>query len=144
MSLPKVSLEYERVFETLPDVLIQHPAKACAYLIPATELIKFKARSNDFVQLGSDTVTFSISGEELLDEVPPFNQDASNEPNVLIRYLKDRTAYFLSFSQLEQYRVSQPETPFGDHYISFIMPGGMELVQEIPFLKRGLLQSNTG
>lgn len=136
--------EYKREFTSLPSVLIQHPTRGCAYFIPELDLLKYKADAKAFAKLRSGTVTFVIAGEEIVDELPAFNQDPSNQPDVMIRFPHDRTSYLVPFAELEKYQVDQPTTSFGDHYISFIVPGGMELVEEIPLLKKGLLQSNTG
>ncbi|WP_027556391.1 hypothetical protein [Bradyrhizobium sp. Cp5.3] len=136
--------EFSRVFASLPDVLIQHPGKGCAYFIPANILNGHRATPDTFANLRSGTVTFCISGTDLIDEVPPYNDEPGDSPDVLIRYLADRTAYFLSYDQLSKFKVEQPELPLSGEYVSFIVPGGMEFVEEIPLLKRGLLQSNTG
>ena len=138
------STEHKRVFAALPAVLIQNPSKSCAYFLEASELARFQVNASDLVGMKPGTVTFSICGEELVDEVPPFNQDPGSTPDVLVRYLEDRTAYLIPASELAKFEIDQPEFSFGDHYVSFIMPSGMELVEEIPFLKRGMLQSNTG
>lgn len=136
--------EYKREFTALPSVLIQHPTRGCAYYVSDTDLKKYKADAQAFASLRSGTVTFVIAGEELIDELPTFNQDSTDQPDILVRFPHDRTAYLVPFSELEQYKTSQPDSSFGDHYVSFIIPNGMELVEEIPLLKKGLLQSNTG
>ncbi len=136
--------EFRQFFETLPAVLIQHPSKQCAYYISKDDLLKFKASPTAFASLRPGTVTFSITGEEMVDEVPPFNQDPSDSPDILVRFLRDRTAYLVPHSELQKFRVEQPKFAFGNHYVSFVVPGGMELVEEIPLLRKGLLQSNTG
>lgn len=136
--------EYSRVFESVPSVLIQHPSQTCAYLIPSTKLAKHRASAGDFARLRPGTVTFSIGGDELVDDLPAFNQDPDDHPDVLIRFTPDRTAYLLKYGDLESYKVAQPDMSPGEDFVSFIIPAGMELIEEIPLLKRGLLQSNTG
>jgi len=136
--------ELKREFTKLPDVLIQHPTKSCAYYLTSAQLESYRADSEKFAKLRSGTVTFVITGGEIVDELPAFNQDPSDQPDILVRFPRDRTAYLLPYTELERYKVDQPIDSFGDHYMSFIVPGGMELVEEIPLLKKGLLQSNTG
>jgi hypothetical protein len=135
--------ENSRAFDRMPAVLIQHPTKGCAYYLSEADISLFSTTAESLAGLRAGTVTFTIS-DELVDEVPPFNLDPANEPDVLIRFAKDRTSYLVSAAELERFRVDQPRSSFGDHYVSFIIPSGLELVEEIPLLKKGLLQSNTG
>lgn len=136
--------EVRKKHDQLPAVLIQHPTKSCAYFLPADQLAAFRATPETFANLNPGTVTFSITSDDELDEVPPFNQDPSDSPDVLVRFLRDRSAYLIPHAQLQRFKVAQPVHAFGEHYVSFIVPAGMELIAEIPFMKRGLLQSNTG
>jgi hypothetical protein len=138
------STEFSREFQELPAILVQHPGRSCAYFIPADRLVDFLATPDVFAKLRPGTVAFTISGEEIIDEMPPFNQDPSDAPDIQICFAPDRTSYVVPFEALEQFKIEQPKFRFGTDYVSFIIPAGMELVEEIPLLKRGLLQSNTG
>lgn len=136
------SLQQVSVDEALPDVLIQDPMRGCAYLIRADQLMAYRTGVSSWEHVDGRTVTFVISEDELLDEVPPFIQTASDSPSVLIQFPAGSASYFLSFEQLRAFEIPQSEAAHSGYGISFVMPTGTELVQELPVLMRGLLQSN--
>ena len=129
-------------FEQLPDVLIQDPANACAYLISADDLEAYKATPETWDHMGPDTVTFVIPDSDFVEELPPFVQTSDANPAVLIQYPRGNRAYLLTFDQLQAYRIPQPKTHDDAKYgISFIIPRGTELIEELPPLRRSLLQN---
>lgn len=135
--------EFRREFVTLPNVLIQDPARDCAYYIKAEQLQGFKTSEQTWSIVNDTTVTFTIPDGDLVDEVPSFLRAPELEPSVLIRYMRGKESYFLSFEELQQFRISQPRESFDSQSISFIIPRGTELIEEMPALRRSLLQSNT-
>src|SRR5688572_17217267 len=90
------SEEFRRVFEELPEVLIQDPARQCAYDIKAEQLQRFEAGPEVWSKVDDSTVTFVIPNNELIDEVPPFLRAPELNPSVLIRYPRGQAAYFLT------------------------------------------------
>jgi len=139
----KKAEEFRRVFEELPGVLVQDPARCCAYSIEASELKTYEVTPETWAKLDDSTVTFVIPDGELVDEVPPYLRNPELNPSVLVRFGQEKGAYFLSFQDLQKYKIPQPETGFGAEQISFIIPAGTELIEELPALRRALLQSNT-
>ena len=137
------SLEFGRVFDRLPNVLVQDPARQCAYYIKADQLQAFKATAQTWTQVNDSTVTFVIPGDELVDEVPPFLRVPELSPSVLIRYSAGKAAYFLTFEDLQAFKIPQPQESFDPDSISFIVPRGTEMIEELPTLRRALLQSST-
>ena len=135
--------EFRKIFDELPIVMIQDPQRQCIFFIPAEELKKFKATTETWTKLNSGTVTFVIPNGELFEEVPPFINPGETEPSVLIQYRKDQTDYFLIYDQLEAYKVKLDHHFKEDNLISFIIPIGWELIEELPSVRRALLQSNT-
>ena len=135
--------EYRRSFEVLPNVLIQDPARRCAYYIKADQLEAFRATTATWSSLDDRTVQFVIPGDDLVDEVPPFLRAPDVEPSVLIRYARGKAAYFLRFEDLQAFRIAQPTRSFDPDCISFIIPRGLEMIEELPSLRRALLQGNT-
>lgn len=136
--------EHRRTFDTLPNILIQDPARYSAYYIHADELVEFQATPDTWAQLDDTTVTFAIPDGDVIDEVPSFLRAPELEPSVLIRHARGKRAYFLTFEDLQKFRVDQPtETLDVKDSISFIIPRGTELIEELPTLRRALLQSHT-
>ncbi|MGH3320242.1 MAG: hypothetical protein ACRDN9_08690 [Streptosporangiaceae bacterium] len=135
--------EHRRRFDTLPNILVQDPARECAYYIPANELTNFEATAETWSQLDDSTVTLVIPDGELIDEVPPSLRTPELLPSVLIRYNRGKKAFFLTHEQLRQFKIEQPTEPFDPDSISFIVPRGTELIEELPLLRRALLQSGT-
>jgi len=137
------SVEFRRIFELLPNVLIQDPARQCAYYIDAVQLQAFQATVETWSKLDDKTVTFIIPGDDLIDEVPPFLRTPELNPTILIRYPRGKASYFLTFEDLQAFKIPQPEQSLDPQCISFIIPLGTELIEELPSLRRALLQSNT-
>ncbi len=137
------SREHLRTFDTLPNVLVQDPVRHCAYYMQAADLAGFVANPDTWAQLDDTTVTFTIPDGEIIDEVPPALRTPELQPSVLIRYSRGKAAFFLTFEDLQQFRVDQPTEAFDPGSISFIVPRGTELVEELPLIRRALLQSNT-
>jgi hypothetical protein len=139
----KKAEEYRRVFEHVPNVLIQDPARGCAYYIKADELHKHEVTPETWSRLDDSTVTFVIPNGDLVDEIPAYLRNPELDPSVLIRFGQGQTAFFMSFDELQAYKIPQPESSLDDDQISFIIPYGTELIEELPALRRALLQSNT-
>lgn len=136
--------EHRRIFAELPNVLIQDPARDRAYFIKSEELAEFRTTPATWSQLNDTTVTFVIPDGEVIDEVPSFLRTPEVEPSVLIRYSRSRSSYFLTFEDLQRFAVTQPTNSLNvDDSISFIVPRGTELIEEMPALRRALLQSHT-
>ncbi|MGH3874321.1 MAG: hypothetical protein ACRDSR_22950 [Pseudonocardiaceae bacterium] len=136
--------EHRRIFDTLPDVLIQDPARKTAYFVTAEELAEFRTTPATWVRLNDATVSFAIPDGEVIDEVPSFLRTPGTEPSVLIRYSRSQSSYFLTFEDLQRFAVTRPtESLDTTDSISFIVPLGTELIEELPALRRALLQSHT-
>ncbi len=139
----KKAEEYRRLFDEVPNILIQDPARECAYFIGSSELKKHEVTAETWAKLNDGTVTFVIPNGELVDEIPPYLRNPELAPSVLVRFGQGQAAYFLSFEELQHYTICQPENSFDDTQISFVIPKGTELIEELPTLRRALLQSNT-
>jgi len=139
----KKAEEYRRVFVEVPNVLIQDPARRCAYYIEASELQKHEVTAETWAKLDDSTVTFVIPNGDLMDEIPSYLRNPELNPSVLIRFGQGQSAFYLGFEELQAYQIAQPEASFDDEQISFIIPRGTELIEELPALRRALLQSNT-
>lgn len=136
--------EHRRTFETLPNVLIQDPARECAYFLTAESLLKYRSTVETWSRVNDSTVSLVIPDGEVIDEVPSFLRNPELEPSVLIRYSREQSSFFLTFEELQQYKVNQPtESLNTSDSISFIIPRGTELIEELPTLRRALLQSHT-
>jgi hypothetical protein len=136
--------EHRRTFDTLPNVLIQDPARGIAYYIKAEDLAEFRTTAATWGRLDDSTVSFVIPDGEVIDEVPSFLRTPEIEPSVLIRYSRSQSSYFLTFEDLQKFSVTQPtETLNTTDSISFVVPRGTELIEELPTLRRALLQSHT-
>lgn len=141
--LPKVQ-EFRKVFETLPNVLIQDPVRGCAYYLPCEALEQFRTSPETWLHLDESTVAFTIPDGEEVDEVPPFLRDSGLKPSVHLRYSRGKTAYLIPFEALQGFRIDQPTKMTEDNNsISFILPRSMEMVEELPGLTRALLQAGT-
>lgn len=139
------AVEFRRTFDALPDVLIQDAVRACAYMIPAGELAKYETTTETWTKVDESTVTFVIPDDALVEEVPPFLREPASEPSVLVQYRRRRTAYFLTFEQLSAHRVDQPkQIPDSPSIVTFIIPFGLELIEELPAIRAALLQSGQG
>lgn len=136
--------EHRRIFDTLPNVLIQDPARGRAYFVKADELANFATTPATWARLNDATVSFVIPDGEVIDEVPSFLRTPGAEPSVLIRYSRSRSSFFLTFEDLQRFAVTQPTESLNTaDSISFILPRGTELIEELPALRRALLQSQT-
>lgn len=136
--------EHRRIFDTLPNVLIQDPARERAYFIEAEKLVEFRTTPATWARLNDAIVSFVIPDGEVIDEVPSFLRTPGAEPSILIRYSRSQSSYFLTFEDLQRFTVNQPTEPLNaDNSISFIVPHGTELIEELPTLRRALLQSHT-
>lgn len=136
--------EHRRVFDTLPDILIQDPARGRAYFVKAEKLAEFRTTPATWARLNDTTVSFIIPDGEVIDEVPSFLRTPEAEPSVLIRHSRSQSSYFLAFEDLQRFTVTQPtESLNAAGSISFIVPRSTELIEELPALRRALLQSNT-
>lgn len=136
--------EHRRIFDTLPNVLIQDPARGRVYFIKAEELAGFRTTPATWARLNDTTVSFVIPDGEMIDEVPSFLRVPEVEPSVLIRHSRSRSSYFLTFEDLQRFTVSQPTDSINTtDSISFIVPRGTELIEELPTLRRALLQTST-
>ena len=139
----KKAEEYRRIFDTLPNVLIQDPARNCAYNIQSSDLEKHEVTVETWSKVNDGTVTFLIPNGELIDEVPASLRNPELQPSVLIRFGQGRSAFFLTFEELQAYKQPQLEVAASEDQISFIIPRGTELIEELPALRKALLQSNT-
>lgn len=136
--------EHRRTFDTLPNVLIQDPARSCAYFVKAEDLTEYRCTPATWSRLDDSTVSFVIPDGEVIDEVPSFLRNPEINPSVLIRYSRGQAAYFLTFEDLQKFAVTQPTESLNTmDSISFIVPRGTELIEELPTLRRALLQSHT-
>ena len=135
--------EFRKVYETLPNVLIQDPVRGCAYAISSDGMEKYRTNVDTWSNLNESTVSFTIPDGEAVDEVPPFLRDPGLSPSVLLRYPHGQASYFMSFEALQTFRTEQPNRPTEGNNISFILPRAMEMVEELPGLTRALLQSGT-
>lgn len=136
--------EHRRIFERLPDVLIQDPPRDCSYFIESNDLAAFRSTPETWACVNDTTVSFVIPDGEVIDEVPSFLRNPELKPSVLIRYSRAQSSYFLTFEDLQRFKVIQTNEPLNtDDSISFVIPRGTELIEEIPALRRALLQSHT-
>lgn len=133
---PKASVK----FPTLPDVLVQDPVRQCCYLIPADSLTRFRVRPADFLRLGSEAVTFVIPDDEFIEQVPPFLKSQDALPSVLVQHPAGSASYFLTYEELQLFKVPEG-TELPSYGIAFVIPTGMELIEDLPPLMRAALQS---
>lgn len=140
----KSQQQSQPVFKQLPDVLIQDPVRQRVYLLPADQMDSYQVGPETWSQLESTVITFTIPGAEQVVEVPPYNSAPKQEySSVLIQYPDGETAYFLTYEQLQQFTIEQPieKKTYG---ISFVIPMGMEMIEELPAMMRSMLQSGEG
>lgn len=140
LSVDKIQEESRIVFEQLPDILIQDPVNQCSYLLIADEMDKYEVNSSTWTQLDSNVVTFSIPSAEEVHEIPPFNSASDQEPSILIQYPDGETSYLLTHEQLQEFITEQPTEKAG-YGISFVIPMGMEMIEELPAMMKSMLQS---
>jgi hypothetical protein len=125
----------------LPDVLIQHPSQKTNYLIPGHELSKFVTSQKTWKLIDHGTVTFVVPDKKIAQEVPPYLRVPNPKPSILIQYPKEKASYFLTYSQLKQYKINRAPKKGSGYDISFLLPYGMELVEELPAMVAIPLQS---
>ncbi|MGH4017297.1 MAG: hypothetical protein ACRDSL_25905 [Pseudonocardiaceae bacterium] len=136
--------EHRRTFDTLPNVLIQDPVRDRAYYIRTEDLAEYRTTPDTWARLNDSTVSFVIPDGEVIDEVPSFLRAPELEPSVLIRYVRGKSSFFLTFEDLQRFSVEQPTESLNTaDSISFVVPQGTELIEELPTLRRALLQSHT-
>jgi hypothetical protein len=88
--------EFRRIYEALPNVLIQDPVRGCAYAISSHEMEKHRTSVDTWLRLNEATVSFTIPDGDAVDEVPPFLRDPGLRPSVLLRYPHGEASYFIS------------------------------------------------
>lgn len=124
-----------------PDVLIQHPTRRANYLVPAERLTDFAVSARTWSRFGSEVVTFVIPDEtHLVEEIPPVVREPDAELAIHVQDPAREAAYFLAAEQLAEFRIDE-EPAEVEYGISFIVPVGFELIEEMPALMRGLLQT---
>lgn len=131
----------DSITAAVPDVLIQHPMRRVNYLVPGERLEAFAVSAETWTRFDPSTVTFVIPAEDsLLDEIPPTFRTPDAEPAIHIQDPAREAAYFLAPGDLDEFRLDLPpsEVAYG---ISFVVPVGLELIEEMPALMRGLLQT---
>jgi hypothetical protein len=142
-SIAKESV-FKKAFSSLPDILIQDPIHECAYLIPSERLREFETGPDMWTRLTPDTVTFVIPGIDAIEEIPPFSAAPENQPSVLIQFPVDQSSYLLPWDEMQAFQIAQP-TEYADNFegVSFVLPRGMELIEQLPAVRRAMLQSGT-
>ena len=127
----------------IPDVVIQDAVKRIAFHIPNFDLPKHETTVETLRRIDSDTVTFVISddGNDLLVDIPPFNATATDMPSVLIQAPSHECAFFLSYAELETYKIAYP-VQLSRPFIAFGMPQSLELIEELPEAMSAMLQHN--
>jgi hypothetical protein len=135
---------FKKAFSALPEILIQDPIHECAYHIPTDRLREYQTGPEVWAQLTPDTVTFVVPGVADIEEVPPFFASPDNEPSVLIQFPTDESSYLLSWEELQKFQIAQP-TQYWDGFdgVSFVLPRGLELIEQLPAVRRAFLQSGT-
>ena len=122
-----------------PTVLIQDPSRRANYLIPGDRLAEHAATAATWTSMPRDTVTFVVPDEDsLIVDIPPYLREPGVDPAVLIQHPAADAAFFLTYEELRDF---ETDATAPDHDISFAMPVGMELIEELPAMMRGLLQS---
>lgn len=120
----------------LPNVLILDPIRESTYYIPASELMKFRAAFDTPDIPGGDTVTFYIQQEHTFEVTQPFCSPDATNPSVLIQNRRDNASYFLSHESLQPFRVELPFALPNESSISFTIPIGGEIIQELSTIRR--------
>jgi hypothetical protein len=123
--------------QKVQDVCIQDPHRQTAYLIPGEELHRFSGKAS--VDASRDAVTFTLSEDSLLDAVPDSPPVPHSKPGDIIRDCDRDEEFYLTFPQLQQFQVPQPDV----HPVAktFTLPMVETLVEEVPSAVRALLQS---
>ena len=138
-------------FKQPPTVYIQDLMKGSAYLVDSTKIEQFSATPQNWSEVGGGTVTFVIPDGSFTHPIPPFYQDPSSLPSVLIQHPALAKSYYITYQRLQEFIVgegvkemcrNQKECGGADVYdFSFILPIGMELIQELPAPIRAMIQT---
>lgn len=124
-----------------PDVLIQNPTCRINYLIPGKRLADFETDASTWGRFGPETVTFVIPDPaNLLEEMPPALRAPDADPAVHIQDPAREAAYYLEGAELAAFAIDDALDEV-EYDVSFIVPVGLELIEEMPPLMRGLLQT---
>lgn len=135
------NIEAAKAASEAPDILIQDPLNDCAYLIPAEKLTGHAVSEGTWTTITADTVTFVIPDADIVEMAPPVNRSPDQRPDVLIQHPAAEAAYFLTFSDLQKYLVDVQGPGTIQYGISFSIPYGFELIEELSPLRRSLLQA---
>lgn len=135
----KTGFAIDRVL-ALPDVLVQDPVRKRNYFLPKERLASFAVQPDGLDKIGIGTVTFLIPNGEPLLTVPPFNVSPDAAPSVLIQHAAGKKSYYLTFDQLQEFVIDYEPGRSG-YGISFVIPTGMELIEELPPLMKAALQT---
>jgi hypothetical protein len=133
------------LFDETPSVLIQDPTRGSNFILSAEQLREHAVNASTWDAFPENTVTFRIPvAGDLFEDIPPYVRDADSRPSVLIQDPAREIAFFIDSKDLDRYLVdSAPVTP-ESYGISFIMPVGMELIEELPEVMKGPLQAGEG
>lgn len=129
----------DKVFNKLPDVLIQDSKTLKAYLVPASKLKTYSTDSKKIGSLPQNTVTFLIPDEDYIGEIPI--AFAYEKPSVLIQFPKEKSSYYLSNNDMKKYEVSLPDK-LPEDCLSFVIPSGDDFMEDVPDMSPAMLQSN--
>lgn len=133
-------VEAKRTSEPL-DILIQDPLNECSYLVPAEALKNHEVSEEIWTELTPNTVTFVIPDGDIVETAPPANRSPEGRPDVLIQHPGADGAYFLTYEDLLDHRLDINPGEALQYGISFSIPYGYELIEELSPLRRSLLQS---
>ena len=128
------------VYKEIPSILIQDPRAGHAYLVSAAELQPFELTASRLVELNDGVVVFTVPDDEFIEPTPPFNSTRSPQPSVLVQVPAKQTSFLLSYQELQLFRVEQPND-YGGYGISFAIPSGDELLEDLSPVQAALLQS---
>jgi len=128
-------------FTEMPDVLIQDPIRHRWFLVPGSKFESFRTSPNTWQDLGPNTVTFVIPDDEVVGEIPPFVQATDALPDVLVHWPRGNKSYLISYKDLQGFEVAAGAEKDVSYGISFLIPRGTELIDELPPLRAALLQS---
>jgi hypothetical protein len=138
---PLIAREDFDGFKELPDILVQDPLNKCSYLLPASKLQSYKMTPETLTEIKLETVTFVIPDDNnYIEDVPPFHKAQDGKPSILIQYPAGEVAFYLTFADLQEFKITKAEQ-YASYGISFVIPMGMELIEELPMLMRGVLQT---
>lgn len=133
--------EQSEAFVELPDILIQDSKNAIYYFIPSAKLSLLQTES---IEQRENIITFSIPNGDLIEEVNDF--PITNEiSSVLINDPRWNMQYLITYEDLKKYEIKTFEevSKIIDNCLSFIIPTGDELIEDVPNLSPSMLQSNT-